>query len=303
MEKDQAGILLRQVSEALATIVEGVADSIVRVEGRRRGHASGVAWSKDGLVVTAHHSVQRDHDLRIGLPGGEVVPADLVGRDPTTDLALLRARDADLKPPPWDDVATLSVGHLVLSVGRHDAHAQASLGIVSKKEGAWRAPMGGEIEAYLQTDITIYPGFSGSALVNAEGHAVGVNTSGLLRGASLALPAVTVQRVVATLLEHGRVRRGYLGIGAHPARLPGPAAEALGQAAGLLVFTVEPESPAADAGVFAGDFIVGLDGEPVQQMDDLLALLGGERVGRAAPLRVVRGGAVQEFTVTMGERD
>ncbi len=296
------GNILAQLSNALSATVEAVSRSIVRVEARRRGHASGIAWSKEGLVVTAHHAVQRDHDLRIGLPEGGTVEAELIGRDPTTDVAVLRARGATLHPPAWAEADSLHVGHLVLSVGRHDTHAQASLGIVAKKDGAWRTPTGGHVDAFLQTDILVYPGFSGSALVDAEGRAGGMNTSWFLRRSSLTLPAATLRRVVGVLLEHGRVRRGLLGVGAHPAQLPGSVRQDLEQHAGLLVVSVEDESPAEAAGVLVGDLIVGLDGEPVQHLESLLFLLTEERIGKAVPLRVVRGGRLETLTVTVGER-
>jgi S1-C subfamily serine protease len=293
---------LQQLSDVLAAVVDAVGRSVVRVEARRRGNASGIAWSSDGLVVTAHHAVERDTDLRIGLPDGAVVEADLVGRDPATDLALLRARDADLHPASWTATDGLRVGHLVLSVGRHDARAQAGLGIVSKLEEAWRTPAGGSVDAYVQTDIAVYPGFSGSALVGADGHIVGMNSSWLLRRLSLTLPHRTLDRVVGQLLEYGRMRRGYLGIGAYPVRLPPSAAAELAQRSGLLVISVEPESPAEAAGLLVGDLLVGLAGEPVRHLDDLLALLAEEKIGTPAPLKLIRAGQLTELAVTISER-
>ena len=302
MEQATNGSALAQLSEALAQTVADVGESVVRVEGRRRGNASGVVWREEGVVVTAHHAVQRDHDLRFGLPGGETVEAELVGRDPSTDLAVLRAADVRLRPPTWADVDSLRVGHLALSVGRHDENAQASLGIVSKMDGAWRTPAGGKVEAYVQTDIVVYPGFSGSALVTAEGHVAGVNTSGFLRRASLTMPVATLRRVVGTLLEHGRVRRGFIGVTAHPAKLPASVTEELGQRTGLLVLSVEEGSPAEEGGVLVGDLLVALDGGEVRHIDDLLLRLSEDRIGQAMPLRIVRGGEVEELTVNLRER-
>ena len=302
MEQAPNGSALAQLSDAIAKTVTDVGASVVRVEGRRRGNASGVVWSEEGVVVTAHHAVQRDHDLRFGLPSGEVVEAELVGRDPSTDLAVLRATDVRLYPPTWAEADGLRVGHLALSVGRHDEEAQTALGIVSKREGAWRTSAGGKVEAYVQTDIVVYPGFSGSALATAEGHVAGVNTSGFLRRASLTMPVATLRRVVGTLLEHGRVRRGFVGVTAHPARLPTSVAEELGQQTGLLALSVEGESPAEEGGVLVGDLLVALDGEPVRHLDDLLLRLSEDRIGQAVPLRIVRGGQVEELTVRLRER-
>jgi len=301
MNVDNQGVLA-QLSQALAATVEAVGQSVVRVEGRRRGAASGIAWAEDGLVLTAHHSVQRDHDLRLGLPNGEGIDAELVGRDPSTDLALLRAPGGVLQPPAWANVDTLRVGHLVLSVGRPTAALQAGLGIVSALDQAWRTPAGGKVEAYLQTDVALYPGFSGSALVDAEGRVVGMNTSALMRGMSLTVPVATLREVVETLLAHGRVRRGYLGVGVQPAKLPPQAAEALGQKTGLLVVSIESDGSAAQGGLLVGDLIVALGGEPVRHLDDLMFLLGSDAIDATVSLNVVRGGTVTPLSVTVSER-
>ena len=301
MTAHESASLLSQVSEALATTVESVAASVVRVEARRRGNASGLAWSSDGLVITTHHSTQRDQRIRIGLPSGERVDAELIGRDPTTDIAVLRA-DAGLQPPDWASIDDVRVGHLVLSVGRHDEKAQATFGIVAQKNGPWRTGAGGEVDAYLQTDLTVYPGFSGSALVEAGGRVVGMNTSWFRGRSALTLPHPTLKRVVEALVEHGHIRRGYLGISAQPANLPRTVVEELGQEVGLLVFGVEDESPAEQAGVIPGDLIVALSEEQVVDLDDLLHLLSSAQVGRALPLRIVRGGQVQTLTITPSER-
>jgi S1-C subfamily serine protease len=148
----------------------------------------------------------------------------------------------------------------------------------------------------------MYPGFSGGPLVAASGEVIGLNTSALLRGISLTVPTPTIRRVVESLLTHGRVRRGYLGIGAQPARLPSGLQKQLGQEIGLLVVSVEPDSPADKAGLLMGDTIVGFGGQPMHHMDDLLSLLSGDRVDTQAPTRIVRSGQVQEVIITIGER-
>ncbi|MEM7788570.1 MAG: S1C family serine protease [Bacteroidota bacterium] len=283
------------VSDALAATVEAVAPSVVRVEARRRGNASGVAWSADGLVIASDHTVQRDDDLRVGLPSGEVVPAELVGRDPSTDLALLRT-EADLTPPTWAEVETVAVGHLALSVGRHDAHAQTALGVVAQRDGAWRTGTGGRVGAFVQTDIVVYPGFSGSAIVDARARVIGLGTSHIGRRAALALPAATLQRVADMLAEHGRVPRGYLGVTTQPVRLRGD-----GPGAGLLVLDVSEASPAEAAGVIVGDVIVGVGGETVHGTHDLMAVLV-EAAGETRTLEIVRGGARQTVDVEVGAR-
>ena len=294
--------VLRNLSDAMATTVEAAGASVVRVEARRRLPASGIVWSSDGVIVTAYHVVERDENIGVGLPNAETVSATLVGRDPTTDLAVLRAQATDLTPPTWAEPEDLRVGHLVLGLGRPGRTVQATLGIVSALGESWRTPAGGRIEPYLQTDLVMYPGFSGGPLVDVAGRVLGLNTSALLRGISLSVPTPTLRQVVDTLLTHGRVRRGYLGVGAQPVRLPADLVDELGQETGLLLVSVEPEGPAGSAGLTLGDTIVALDGQPVRHMDELLALLGSDRVGASAPVRIVRGGQAQELTVTIGER-
>ena len=169
-------------------------------------------------------------------------------------------------------------------------------------DGAWRTPAGGNVEAYVQTDIVVYPGFSGSALVTAKGRVAGVNTSGFMRRASLTLPTATLRRVVGTILEHGHVRRGFMGVTAHPAKLPTSVAEDLNQATGLLLLGIESGSPAERGGLLVGDLIVTLAGDPIRHIDDLLIRLSGDDIGQAVPVRIVRGGKLEEVSVEIGER-
>lgn len=293
---------LIDLSNALASAVEAAGPSIVRVKARRRLPASGVGWSSDGVIVTAHHVVEVEDNIAVGLADGSEVTATLVGRDPTTDIAVLRARGARLTPPTWASAQTLRVGHLALALGRPGKTVMATLGIISALSQGWRTPAGGQLDYYLQTDAVMYPGFSGGPLVDTAGRFVGINSSALLRGISLAIPTDTLRRVVEALLAHGRVRRGYLGVGAQVARLPGGLAQQVGQETGLLLGSVEPGSPAERGGLFMGDTIIALDGQPVRHLDDLLALLGGERVGQSVPVRIVRGGQVHEVRVVIGEQ-
>jgi S1-C subfamily serine protease len=293
---------MQDLSEALATAVETVGPAVVRVEARPRLPASGIVWSSDGIIVTAHHAVQRDDQIAVGLSDSRSASAKLVGRDPTTDLAVLRASTNQLSAASWAPAEDLKVGHLALALGRPGETVQATLGIVSALGKSWRTPAGGEIDRYLQTDLVMYPGFSGGPLVDASARVVGMSTSALLRGASLAVPWVTVRRIVEALLAHGRVRRGYLGVGIQPVRLPAGLAEEVGQDTGLLLVQVRAGGPGDQAGLLLGDTIVALDGRPVPHHDALLALLDGSRVGARVPLRIVRAGQVQEVTVTVGER-
>lgn len=289
------------ISKELASIVEAAGPAVVRVEGRRRLPASGIVWSEGGIVVTAHHVVEREDRLSVGLADDQQVDAELVGRDPTTDLAVLRVEGVGLSPAAPAALDDLSVGHLVLALGRPGRTVQATLGIVSALGTSWRTAAGGTIDRYLQTDVVMYPGFSGGPLVNAEGKVLGLNTSAL-RGVSLSIPNSTVDRIVESILSHGKVQRGYLGVGVQPVKLPEALAEELGQETGLILISVEPGSPAEAGGLTLGDTLLSLHGDPVLRLDDLLSLLSSELVGEEVIVRVLRGGGVREQKVTIGER-
>lgn len=291
------------LSNRLAELVRAAAASVVRVDGRRRGPASGVVFSADGIVVTAHHTLERDEEVGLGLPSGETIAAEVIGRDPTTDLAVLRAAASGLAAAAWVEPDGLEPGQLVLGVSRPGRSPRAALGFVARTAGEWRGPGGGRLDRYLETSLELHPGISGSLVVSAGGQAVGVATAGLLRGAAMAIPAATLRRVVKALLAHGHVRRGYLGIATIPVPLPEPVARAAGAEGALLVSAVEPESPAARAGVLLGDAIVALGGRPVEAPEDLLPVVEEERIGDAIAVRVVRAGEVRELSITVGARE
>jgi S1-C subfamily serine protease len=292
---------LANLSEALAQTVESAGPGIVRVEGRRRLPASGIVWASDGVIVTASHVAKRDNKIKVGLPDGSSVQATVVGRDRSTDLAVLRVEATDLAPAARKN-DEVQVGHLVLALGRPGRTVQATLGIVSALGDSWRTRLGGQIDRYMQTDVVMYPGFSGGPLIGAAGQVLGLNSSGLMRGVSLTIPTTTLSRTVDTLLAHGRMRRGYLGVSTQPVRLPSAAQEQLNQETGLLIVSVEPDSPADKGDLVLGDTIVGMDGETIRHHDDLLALLSGDRVSNKVPLQIVRGGEVRTLNVTVGER-
>ncbi|HEY0782295.1 MAG TPA: trypsin-like peptidase domain-containing protein [Thermoanaerobaculia bacterium] len=293
---------LQDLSTALADTIAAASASLVQVVARRRRASSGVVWAADGLVVTADHTVEFEEDIAVGLADGTKVPARLVGRDPSTDLAVLRFEAQGLTPPAWSDLEGVRVGHLVLAVARPGYNLGAALGIVSDLRGEWRTPAGGRIDRYLQSAVELQRGFSGSLLVDPAGRAFGISSAGLLRGRNLTVPTATVRRVVESLVAHGRMRRGYLGIGVQPVRLPPPLAEAAGQAVGLIVVDVQPDGPAAQAGVVLGDVLLSLDGEPTADIAHLHGLLSEDRIGRAVALRLVRAGEIREVPATLGAR-
>jgi S1-C subfamily serine protease len=293
---------LSDLSQSLAATVESAGASVVRVEARPRFPASGIVWSSDGVIVTAHHIVEEEENINIGLADGRTATAKLVGRDPTTDIAVLRAQMSGLTARNWVDINAVKVGQLVLALGRPGKTVMATLGIISALGEMWRTPGGGQIDRYLQTDVVMYPGFSGGPLVDANGQLVGMNSSALMRGVSLAIPPATLKNVVETLLSKGRIARGYLGVGAQPVRLPEMLAKQLNQETGLLVVSVEPGGPADKANIMLGDVIVAIAGNTVRHLDDLLAALSGDRVGATIPVKIVRGGQAQELKATIGER-
>ena len=295
--------ILTSLSNDLAATVESVGSGVVRVEARNRLPASGIIWSPDGVIVTAHHVVERQDNIKVGLPDNQSVPAVLVGRDHTIDLAVLRVPAKDLTAPTWAEPDSLRVGNLMLALGRPGRSVRATMGILSALGNSWHTPAGGALDRYLQSDVTMYPGFSGGPMVDAAGRILGVNSSALLRGgAALTIPTPTVRRIVETLLAHGRVKRGYLGVGAQPIQLPETFAKQLGQETGLLLVLVESDSPAEKAGLFLGDTIVSLAGQPVRHLNDLFAILTGDRVGKSTPVKILRGGQSHELSVTIGER-
>src|SRR5688572_893229 len=289
---------LAGLSNDLADAVARVGRAVVAIHGRRRIPSSGVVWGP-GTVVTASHTITRDEDISLTLPDGGTAAAALAGRDPTTDLAVLRI-DSKLPPVERSDGANLQVGRLVLAVGRPGPEVTASLGIISAVGGEWRTWQGGRVDRFVRLDLSVYDGFSGGPLVEAGGRALGINTSGLARALAVALPAVTVDRVVTELVKKGHVTRGYLGLAVQPVRLPEPMRRklGLGNTMGLVIINLEPGGPADQAGLLLGDIIIGWDGREVGDPSDILAFLGPEGVGKQASLRIVRAGESSSVPVT-----
>jgi S1-C subfamily serine protease len=286
------------LSDELAAIVANAGQSVVTVHGRPRIASSGVVW-KPGVIVTAEHTLRRDEDLRITLPDGSTVPAEIAGRDSGTDIAILRAETGEAAAAIVKESTALKAGHLVLAIGRsQDTGVSAALGVISSLSGPWHTWRGGKLDQFVRLDVGLYPGASGGAIVGVDGSLVGIATGGLSRTSPLAIPVETVARVAAALLDKGHIARGYLGVGLQPVTLP----EHLKQKTGLIVLSVEPDGPAAQAGVVIGDVLLSLDGSPVSDTGDVQAVLGAENVGKAVRLSIVRGGSLAELTITIGER-
>ncbi len=291
------------LSDAMAEAVAKAGAATLLVDARRRLPASGIAFSTD-TVLTADHVVERDDDLGVVLPDGSQLTASVVGRDPGSDLALLRVKGGVLavaEPAPQP----ARVGQFVLALGRPTPEGiQASQGVVSAIGGPVRTGRGGLLENYIRTDAIPYPGFSGGPLIDAAGRVLGVNTSGLARGMALTIPTGLAWQVAAALAEHGSVRRGYLGVRSQPVDLPAAQVQTLGrdQRTGLLLVGIEDDGPAAQAGLLVGDILVGIAGQPVSDPDELLARLVGALVGQPTLVELLRGGQRTTITVKIGER-
>lgn len=293
---------LLALSNNLADAVERAGRTVVAVNGRHRP-SSGVHW-QPGVVVTAEHTLKCEEELTVTLAGDHTIAATLVGRDPSTDLAVLQLQGVELPTAAMGDTSLLKVGHIVLAIGRSAENGlSASFGVISALSGPWRTWYGGQIDQFIRPDLTLYPGFSGGPLVDAQGQVVGINTSGPRRMV-LAIPASTVDYVANQLLEKGHISRGYLGISMQPVRLPDTLKQTLNLpgSGGVIVVNVEPDGPSEQAGVLIGDVVVALDGTPVSDTGDVLALLGPDRVGKTLNAHIVRGGSSAELTITVSER-
>jgi S1-C subfamily serine protease len=293
---------LSALSDGMADAVASVATAVVRVNGRRRRAGSGVVIAQN-TVLTASHVLEREEDLSVETADGRTLSARFAGRDHSSDLAVLKVEGLDIEPAtPVEGDAR--VGQISLAVGSpsRGEGPRATLGVVSAVGGPVRSRRGPRLERYIQTDATPYPGFSGGPLIDARGNVLGILVSGWGRGAAFAIPADIAWRTAGTLSEQGSVKRGYLGILSQPVRLPDGQSLGLTQRGGLLVVGVEDGSPADRGGLIVGDILATLDGQPVEDTDDLLVLLAGNRVGRAVPVKLVRGGELAEVQITVGER-
>jgi S1-C subfamily serine protease len=285
---------LATLSDQLADAVASAGAALVAVHARPRLPSTGVHW-RDGVVVTTEGTVRRDDDITILLPNGKQIPATLTGRDRGTDLAVLKIPAGSLPVAPLGDPGTLRPGNLVLALARLDEQGpRAAFGAVSATGGKWRCWKGGEIDQWLQSDVEIYPGFGGGPLVDAAGLVHGINSGGLSRPLATTIPVATVNRVLGQLLERGYVARGWIGAAMQPVRLD--------KRGGLLLVSIEPDSPAAKAKLLLGDVLVAIDGASLESFEQLLDVLGGDAVGKKVRLDVVRAGEQRAVDVVIAER-
>jgi S1-C subfamily serine protease len=287
-------------SDHTAELVERVAGSIVAVHGGGRRSSSGIHW-RSGIIVTAEEALERDDGIKLTLPGGRLVEAALVGRDPTTDVAVLRFQPEGLGTAPTLAAASLRAGHVVLAIGDHQGAPVVSLGIVAVAGGPWHSLRGGSIDSLIRLDLRLSPVAEGGALVDTQGRVAGMAVLGPRRRAH-AIPTSKIDRVVDQLVAKGHVFRGYFGAGLQPVRLPSNDAKSSGSGRGILVVSTDPDGPAARAGLLVGDIVTAWDGKPVGRVREVIHSLGPDSVGHTVDLGVLRGGAPTAFKVVIGER-
>lgn len=286
---------LIQLSNDVAEAIEQAGKNIVAVNEGGRSGVSGTLW-RDGLVVSTEHTIRGQQELTIELPNGASSSATVIGRDATTDIALLRLKEPVPATAEFADAGQLRVGHFVLAVGRRGKHGLAAThGVVSSLGGAWRTWRGGRIDQWFRLDLMPFTSFSGGPLIDAAGKIIGINTSGAQREV-MTIPAETVNRVVDQLLAKGQITRGYLGVGLQPVQLPKTGR-------GLLVAMVDPSGPAEKAGVMVGDIIVAVAGKPLKDSAQLQVALDPEQVGTTIQLGILRGGNALDLSLTVAERE
>ena len=302
-------------SEAVSAVVEMVGPAVVRVDTRERtgkpGHGgvgSGVVISPDGLVLTNAHVVNSAREIHLSDTEGRTTDARLLGIDPDTDLALLRAdSDRNLAFAPLGDSKQLRRGQLAIAIGNPlGFESTVTAGVISALGRSLRATSGRMIEDVIQTDAALNPGNSGGPLVSSRGEVIGINTAVIMgaQGICFAVASNTANHVLSEIILHGRVRRGYIGVAALTIPVPRRQAREAGidNRFGAMLSAVEPNGPAGNAGLMSHDLVVALDGEPVTGVDDLIRLLDRNRIGRAVSIDVLRLGRLRSFDVTPTER-
>jgi S1-C subfamily serine protease len=289
-----ASQILQDFSNATIDLVETVAKSVVAVHGREWGQASGIIV-KPGIVVTAEEALDKDEKIEVTLPDGSNVKATLVGRDPSTDVAVLRFEggDATVAAPA---AATPKAGSLVISVGRNGKDSVVALGAVAYAGPSWRSSQGGLIDRMIRVDIVLARAAEGGPLVDAEGKLVGMAVFGP-RGRVLAIPHATIIRASEEVLAHGSVGRGYIGVSVQSVRVDGE-----GEGRGAMVVGLDPEGPAKKAGVLLGDILLTWEGEAVSGTRSVVHRLGPGTIGSTIKLGLSRAGSPTELTLTVGER-
>jgi S1-C subfamily serine protease len=296
---------LIDLSNALAQATARVASAAVAVHAEARGSSTGVIW-RPGVIVTAEHALRQDEEIQVTLPDGRIVPASLAGRDPSTDLAVLKCSQATTSPVETIDAAAVKPGALALVVGRTRASGPvAAFGVVSLVASERKTWTGAALAPYIRLDLALQPTAVGGAAVDAHGKVFGIATPRFGRFGVIAVPAAAVNGVVDVILQKGRVPRGYLGVGLQPVRLPEALRQSLPRAekTAAIVLEVEPESPAHKAGMVIGDILISLEGKPVTHLENVQSHLSAENIGKALAAKIIRGGAAQNLNIVVTERE
>ena len=295
---------LIELSNALAAATERAAIHIVAVHSGPRGSSSGVIW-RAGIIVTADHALRSDEEIKVTLPEQRVVSATLVGRDATTDLAVLKCAEAASPVPAFGDAAALAAGHLTLVVGRTRASGPvAALAAVSLAAAERRQWGGATLSPYIRLDVGLQPTAIGGAVVDARGNVVGIATPKFAGFGAIAIPAATVNRVADALLSKGRIPRGYLGVGLQPIRLPAELKQSThrkGKTA-TIVLDVAADGPAHKAGLLIGDLLLSLDGHEVLHPGDVHSTLGPDSIAKTFVAQLLRAGELREVRISVTER-
>jgi serine protease DegQ len=297
--------ILESISDAIVDVTEKTSPSVVRVgAGRWRG-GTGTVWSKDGHIVTSNHVVGGMREVEIGFQDGTKQVAKVVGRDPFSDIALLKVDSNNLTPVETGDSDALKVGQFVLALANpFGRQPSATSGIVTNPAYSVRGWWGGAMDKVVVTDARLNPGYSGGPLIDARGKIVGINAA-YANNRGLSVPVNTVKTVVDKLMHDGKIKRAYMGITADSINLPEHLADQsdVGQKAALIVYGVDQDSAAKKAGLAIGDVIIKLEGKPVETLVDLRGLLDDKAIGRRVKLSVLRGEKLTELTITPTEAE
>jgi S1-C subfamily serine protease len=284
---------IQDLSAAFTGLVAKVAPGIVSVHSHC-SRSSGFVW-RPGLIVTADQTLSEGGEFAVTLPGGEIVGARLAGRDPTTDVALLRVDRGDLQSVLLE-ASPVAVGAVTMAVGAEEGTSTVAVGVVSRASGPWRSLRGGEIDARIELDLRLRRSAEGGPTLSANGQAIGMAIFGPRRRV-LVIPSATIERVAATLENYGRVARGYIGLGLHHVEIEG------GDESGVMVMNVDPQGPGAGAGLYQGDIIVTWNSEPIRHVHSLLRALGPDSVGQTVTLGLRRAGESKQVPLTIAERN
>jgi S1-C subfamily serine protease len=291
--------VLSELSRCVADRAAAAQAALVAIRTANGRHLTGTLWRGD-LVVASQQALPKVDEFQVIAPDGSAVAAQLAGRDPSTNIALIKlSRSISLAPAAAGEA---EVGMLVLAFGANGAGGVTTrLGVVNQTGPEWYSARGGRIDRRIVLDMRLALAEEGGPVVDTAGALLGISTLGP-RGQVLVIPSATVERVIPPLLKDGRVARGWLGVALQPVAVPDALQSAAGQASGLMVMSTVDGGPAANAGIVPGDIMVAIDGEAVRRHRKIAARLGPDSIGSTVDLRVIRGGAIASVQATIAAR-